>query len=85
MYANYNSRHSDIKKSFKDLLEDCQEFPQLIRYIDVNLQAIIKLPDLVPFDSTTLQVTRMLSREIGNAYDVLGVKSTIDPNILKKK
>lgn len=57
----------------------------MVRYIDVNLQVIIKLPDLVPFDSTTLQVTRMLSREIGNAYDVLGVKSTIDPNILKKK
>jgi hypothetical protein len=51
----------------------------------VNLQGIINLPDLVSLDSMTLQVTRMLSREIGNAYDVLGVKSTIDPNILKKK
>lgn len=34
---------------------------------------------------SNLQVTRMLARDVGNAYDVLGVKPDLDPSLLKKK
>lgn len=31
------------------------------------------------------EVTRMLSRDVKNAYDLLGVKSDVEPSVLKKK
>jgi hypothetical protein len=35
--------------------------------------------------SVIVQVTRMVARDIGNAYDLLGVKPDVNPSVLKKR
>jgi hypothetical protein len=35
--------------------------------------------------SVIVQVTRMVAHDIGNAYDLLGVKPDVNPSVLKKR